>query len=79
MTGQFVISTVNPMLRNRVQSGSRLVQDQDPAILVKRPGQTKPLDLSAGKMDTILIHILTNVGLDPLGQTVCPLENTGFL
>ena len=74
-----MISAIDPVFRNGVQGGCGLVQHQNSTVLVQRPGQQKPLNLSARKMDAIFINMLSNVGLDPLGQTVCPLENTGFL
>ena len=68
---------VEVRLRQGVQGGGGLVQDQKGRVLVEGPGEAQPLSLPAGEVHAVLLHLLGEAGVQSLGEGVDGLPQSG--
>ena len=68
-------ATVDFVLGNRVERGSRLVENDNGCILIKCPRKRELLRLAARDFNTVLIQILIKICIFLIRQAFCPVFN----
>ena len=76
--GHLAVFEIDLVLRNRVERGGRLVEDDERGILVEGAGDGGALGLAAGKVDTGAV-VVVKAGADALRELLYTVGETCLL